>query len=90
MKCLILPEHQELKNDLQQNQNHSPEIDLDFVRVKNKVSDPVPTSNKFAELEHMDADDNLEDRTDDEQPIVWGTHKDTWTKSTNSWSSTLP
>ena len=56
-----------------------------------KKDDPVPTSNRFSELEDMDADvEKLEDEASDSEASIWSVPKDTWNKDTDDWSSSLP
>ena len=53
-----------------------------------KIDDPVPTSNRFSELEDMDADvENLEGEASDSEASIWSVPKDTWNKDTVDWSS---
>ena len=51
-----------------------------------KEDDPVPTSNRFSELEDMDADvENLEGEVSDLEVSIWSICKDPWNKDTDNW-----
>ena len=51
-----------------------------------KEDDPVPTSNRFSELEDMDADvENLEGEVSDSEASIWSISKDPWNKDTENW-----
>ena len=55
-----------------------------------KEDDPVPTSNRFSELDEMDADvENLEGEASDSEASIWSISKDPWNKDTDNWNLSI-